>query len=1197
MQKAQAAFLATSRKVLSSRPPAASRRPRAGPTPGLVLTRAQLEAHAGDKVSDVFGPQFAAQDEYPVQVRMPMPPLLLADRVVSLTGEPGSMGTGSVSTETDVRDGAWYLHAGRMTPGLMIEAGQADLLLVSYLGVDLELCGRRRYRLLGCDLTYHGPPARPGEMLRYDIRIDGHARSGDVRMFFFHYDCTVGGRPRMTVRNGQAGFFTEEELAASEGVLWAPETAAYDRAAPLDPPAVRFGKSALTRDEVRSFATGDAYGCFGAGFERAAAHTRTPGIPAGDLLLLDRVPALDHRGGPWGRGYLRAEFDVRPDAWFFPPHFKGDPCMPGTLMLDGCVQALALYLASLGYTVDRDGWRFEPVTGRELKLLCRGQVTPASRLLTYEVFVESVVAGDEPAVVADVLCRVDGLKAFYCRGLGLRLAPGWPLEGEPDAAPAGDAVRGDRAALIACALGRPSAAFGRMYAPFDDGRQVPRLPEPPYHFISRITEMPAEPGAMQTGVSAEAELDVGEGDWYFADSGTGAMPLAVLIEAALQPCGWLASFVGCAARSRGEVRFRNLDGAGTVYAPVRPGAPLVTRATLTSLAVAGATTLTGFRVECTQNRRPVFSLKTTFGFFPPAALAEQVGVPADADARALFDAPPTAVVDLRRRPGEFFDGPSRMADGRLLMLDRVTHVLPRGGQAGLGALRAEKDVDPREWFFKAHFFQDPVQPGSLGLEAVAQLLQFHMLRAGMHRGRATVRFEPVAPGPIEWTFRGQVLPASKLVTVAAEITRAVEDDHQASVTAAASLWVDGLRIYHAKSIGMRLVGTKRTPAQTAPEVRESAFDPAADPWVRDHCPTYVLPVMPMTGLADRLAEAVVRDRPALRVVGLRDVRAFRWLACDRARRLRTECAPRGVGEWRTRLLADAEAGWESIAAGTVLTADEWPAPSAPPPPLDGGGGQPCPYRGGRLFHGPAFQYLRGLTLGRTGSSFHLDPAAGSVPAGVLGPGLLDAATHGIPHDRLGHWCPELPRGLAGYPQAIREARFFGPVPAAPVRGEARVVGLTDSVPPRVLVRVTLVAADHVWAELLVEEVGLPMGFLAEVAPADRVAFLRDRTPVRGVGLTHREGDATVLSRRAAMECDWLPGTLARLYGADPAGDLCRSIAVKEHVAGRERLHPSAVGWGDGQPRARAAAGSYPVHVEDDGETIRVRDASPAGGAP
>mgnify|MGYP000043008591 CR=1 FL=1 len=36
-----------------------------------------------------------------------------------------------------------------------------------------------------------------------------YARIGDVSLFFFHYDCRVGERALLSVRNGQAGFFSQ----------------------------------------------------------------------------------------------------------------------------------------------------------------------------------------------------------------------------------------------------------------------------------------------------------------------------------------------------------------------------------------------------------------------------------------------------------------------------------------------------------------------------------------------------------------------------------------------------------------------------------------------------------------------------------------------------------------------------------------------------------------------------------------------------------------------------------------------------------------------------------------------------------------------------------------------------------------------------------------------------------------------------
>jgi len=48
-------------------------------------------------------------------------PLLLADRVTQLVADPGSMGRGTICTETDVTADAWYLHDGYMPAGIVIE--------------------------------------------------------------------------------------------------------------------------------------------------------------------------------------------------------------------------------------------------------------------------------------------------------------------------------------------------------------------------------------------------------------------------------------------------------------------------------------------------------------------------------------------------------------------------------------------------------------------------------------------------------------------------------------------------------------------------------------------------------------------------------------------------------------------------------------------------------------------------------------------------------------------------------------------------------------------------------------------------------------------------------------------------------------------------------------------------------------------
>lgn len=794
--------------------------PSAAPEPsspdaicGPAYGREQLLIHADGRISEIFGPEFAAQDGYARQVRMPRPPLLLADRVLGIDGVAGSMGRGRIWTETDVGAQDWYLHQGFMPAGVMIEAGQADLLLISWLGVDAHNRGERVYRLLGCELCYHGDLPRRGDTLRFDIRIDGHAAQGDVRLMFFHYDCHNGARKQLSVRRGQAGFFTDAELAESAGCLWSPQQQEIVNPPQLDPPEQVCQRQQLSRAHLEAFAAGDAASCFGPGFERARTHSRSPGIHGGRMLLLDRVTALELNGGPWQRGYLRAELDITPQHWFFDGHFKNDPCMPGTLMFEACLQAMALYLGACGYTLQRDGWRFQPVPDLPYQLQCRGQVTPRSRLLLTEVFIEERSAGPEPTIWADLLCTVDGLKAFHARRVALQLVPDWPLDelapeaAPPDQAPVAtvDGFAFDRRSLLACALGRPSQAFGPMYRRFDGPQRVARLPSPPYHFISRIAKVDGPIGVMRAGARVVAEYDLPGKDWYFEHNSAPVMPFAVLLEAALQPCGWLSSYVGSALTQAGELGFRNLDGEGTVLAELHPqGGTLRTEVELLDVSASAGMIIESFAVRCHLNDREVYTLRTVFGFFPPEALAAQVGLPVSAEQRELLQRPGNLMLDTRA--SQESQAMADMPRDMLRMIDRIEGYWPEAGAAGLGQLRALKQIDSGEWFFKAHFFQDPVQPGSLGLEAMLQTLQFYLLQQCSADQRQSMRMQSIALGrPQRWKYRGQVLPQHRQVHTTLEITERGHDQNGPYAIADASLWVDGQRIYEASGLGVRLV--------------------------------------------------------------------------------------------------------------------------------------------------------------------------------------------------------------------------------------------------------------------------------------------------------------------------------------------------------------------------------------------------------
>ena len=760
---------------------------------GPSWQRPEIEASTRGRMSEFFGTSFEPQDAFERQVRLPAPPLLLVDRITGIDAAPTEETGGVVWTETDLSNHADFVHDGRIRPGPLIECGQADLTLIGWMGADLRNQDERVYRLLGCEITFHeGGLPSSDDTLRFQIEITGHAELGGVRMFFFQYDCQTGDRLAFSVRNGQAGFFTDEELAHSKGVIWDATKDAPPTASPaVFEPARVSSRRKFSREQVEAFRNGDAFACFGDGFELCAAHSNPPHIPGGKLALFDEVIAFDPQGGPWKRGYLRARAATPQSAWFYNGHFHNDPCMPGTLMAEAAVQTLEFYAAAVGLTVERDGYVFEPMPEHTAKFVCRGQVIPdADHDVTYEVFIDEIVDGETPEIYASLLARSDGHKVFHCPRFGIRLRRNWPaprVDEHPLLIGPNRESRGDQAALLDCANGAPSAAFGEMYRRYDDQGNVPRLPQPPYHFISRVTSVTTRPADESLGATMTAEYDIPPDAWYFDDNVNGKMPFAVLCEIALQPCGWLASHSGFALVS--TLRFRNLEGDGFLHAEIdRNDGMLKVRSTLTSVSKVGPMTLVSFDVDVTTgDGRRILDLKTQFGFFPPASLVRQAGLPAKPHYTNAFDLKPAPVQITMQAP---------KAIRKMQMIDEIDFCDPDGGEAGLGLIRSQQHVDPYAWYFKAHFYQDPVQPGSLGLDAMVQALTQLVWHKGLHQGLKQPHLTTLAPGaPIKWSYRGQVTPERKTVTTVMEILEIEKRADDLLITARGSLWRDGLRVY------------------------------------------------------------------------------------------------------------------------------------------------------------------------------------------------------------------------------------------------------------------------------------------------------------------------------------------------------------------------------------------------------------------
>ena len=112
---------------------------------------------------------------------------------------------------------------------------------------------------------------------------------------------------------------------------------------------------------------------------------------------------------------------------------------------------------------------------------------------------------------------------------------------------------------------------------------------------------------------------------------------------------------------------------------------------------------------------------------------------------------------LRSGEGGYFGpGNAQLPAPPMLMMDRITEISLDGGEFGKGHIIGELDITPELWFFGCNFAGDPVMPGSLGLDAMWQIIGYWLGWSGSPgKGRA------IGVGGVK--LSGHITPETKIV--------------------------------------------------------------------------------------------------------------------------------------------------------------------------------------------------------------------------------------------------------------------------------------------------------------------------------------------------------------------------------------------------------------------------------------------------
>ncbi|MEO1925753.1 MAG: hypothetical protein ABGY08_07195 [Gammaproteobacteria bacterium] len=605
---------------------------------------------------------------------------------------------------------------------------------------------------------------------------------------------------------GCAGFFTQQELDAGKGiVLTSLEKQQEQGKFSADwKELVSMQVESYSDEQLAALRTGDLAACFGETFENIELN-KPVGLPSGRMTLVHRILKLDPAGGRFGIGQITGEADIHADDWFLTCHFVDDRVMPGTLMYECCLHTLRVYLLRMGWIGEEDEFVYEPIIDEVSQLKCRGQVNETTKAVQYEITLKEIGYQDDgtPYVLAEALMYGDHRAIVQMKNMSVQLSG---LKREKLEALWSNKkstktkqVLFDNESILAFAIGKPSDAFGDKYKVFDSERKIARLPGPPYKFLDRIVSIKdCEQWVLKAGGVIEAEYDVPVDEWYFTEDNQPYMPFAVLLEVALQPCGWLAGYLGSALTSDIDISFRNLGGRATQFIRVTPDiGTLMTRVKMTSVSQSGGMIIQNYDYEMHSSQGMVYKGNTNFGFFSHQALAEQIGI---------RDAEPYVPTELEQSRGQSFPYPvdAPLPANMMRMVDEISLYDPEGGPNSLGFIEGKASVKEDAWFFKAHFFEDPVWPGSLGLESFMQLLKVF----AWERWQDELEIGEFALDSMaldqshQWVYRGQILPVDEQVTVQAVITEI--DDESKTIIANGFLTVDGRIIYQMKDFALRM---------------------------------------------------------------------------------------------------------------------------------------------------------------------------------------------------------------------------------------------------------------------------------------------------------------------------------------------------------------------------------------------------------
>lgn len=361
----------------------------------IIWDLAEITEIVDGKISNVLGAYYQEMDKRPIRTRTPSPPFMFISRVTKMTAERGKLQPCMVEWEYDIPPDTFYAAHNTLSGLMILEASHAMLLALAYIGCDMMFEGQLRYRALSCQSECLDEFPSPGETIRGEVYIHKLIKAKNNLLLQYEYICYHKNRPLVRL-NANSGYFSDADINNSKGLPAYTASPGQTIVKQNFSPPLTCDKTKFSDGDIQALQKGNFNICFGDAYQPQKPYA----LASDKLLMINRILHVDPQGGTWGLGQVLGEVDIDPEHWVFNAHFKNDPVMPGTMLIEGCYQVVFFYMYYLGLHTKFNNCK--PVFFSSLKSSTkfRGEVKREKNQVQFRVTVKELVNADEPYLIA-----------------------------------------------------------------------------------------------------------------------------------------------------------------------------------------------------------------------------------------------------------------------------------------------------------------------------------------------------------------------------------------------------------------------------------------------------------------------------------------------------------------------------------------------------------------------------------------------------------------------------------------------------------------------------------------------------------------------------------------------------------------------------------------------------------------------------